>query len=315
VTNGFTIFAGTANPPLAAAVARELGTQLGACTIDRFPDGEVSVEILEPVRRKEVFLVQPTSPPVDENLIELLALADACRRAAAASVTAVIPYFGYSRADKRLGRQVPMTGRLVADLLDAVGITHLITIDLHTPQLEGFFNSPVDMLTAVPTLCRALRDRLTPDLVVVSPDAGRAQLATCFAMCIGAPVVVLHKRRETGSTTRVTHIVGDVSNRTCLIVDDMISTGGTVAESVNSLLRAGARTEMIVAATHGLLLGAREKLEHVAVREVFVTDTVRVTEKDWPKLHVISIAPLIADALKRFLTEGGNGVPLMKNCL
>jgi ribose-phosphate pyrophosphokinase len=278
---------------------------LGSCTIERFPDGEVAVRLLEPVRRKEVFLVQSTSPPVNDHLVELLAFADACRRAAAARITSIVPYFGYARADKRHGRREPITGRVVADLLEAVGIAHLITVDLHTPQIEGFFHAPVDSLTAVPTLCQALRERLPTDFVVVSPDAGRVQLATQYAQCLDAPVIVLHKRRESDVQTEVTHIVGDVSNRPCLIVDDMISTGGTVAESVAALLRAGARAEIMVAATHGLMvLGARNKLDHPSIREVFITDTVCAAEKDWPKLRVISIGPLIARALERFLADG-----------
>jgi ribose-phosphate pyrophosphokinase len=308
VSHRFTIFAGTASPALAAAIARQLGVQVGACAIDRFPDGEVAVQLLEPVRRQEVFLVQPTSPPVNDHLVELLALADACRRAAAARITAIVPYFGYARADKRHGRREPIMGRVIADLLEAMGIAHVVTVDLHTPQIEGFFHAPVDTLTAVPTLCRALRDRLPPDLVVVSPDVGRVRTATHYAQCLGAPVIVLHKRRESGAKTEVTHVVGDVSSRACLIVDDMISTGGTVAESIRALLRADARPEVIVAATHGLLLlGARDKLDHPAVREIFVTDTVRVAEQDWPQLRVISIASLIAGAVERFLADGSIG--------
>jgi ribose-phosphate pyrophosphokinase len=301
----FTIFAGSANRELADAIARELGVPLGACDIDRFPDGEVSVQLLEPVRRKEVFLVQPTSPPVNDNLVELLALADACRRAAAARITAIVPYFGYARADKRHGRREPITGRLVADVLQVVGIDHVVTVDLHTPQMEGFFHVPVDTLTAVPTLCRALVGRLPPDVVVVSPDAGRMQVATHFARYLGTSVIVLHKRRATGRETSVTHIVGDVTNRPCLLIDDMISTGGTIAEAVEALLEAGARPQITVAATHGLLLrGAREKLNHAAVHEVLITDTVRIAGHAWPTLRVVSIAPLIASALERLLADG-----------
>jgi ribose-phosphate pyrophosphokinase len=308
MTNEFTILAGTANPALAAAIARELEVPVGRCAVDRFPDGEVAVQILEPVRRKQVFVVQPISPPVDEHLVELLALADACRRAVATRITAIVPYFGYARADKRRGRREPITGRVVADLLQAVGIGHVVTVDLHTPQIEGFFHAPVDSLTAVPTVCRALRDRLPPDVVVVSPDAGRVQMATHYAQCLGAPVIVLHKRRESGTETDVTHVVGDVSGRSCLIVDDIISTGGTVAKSVTALVEAGAQPQIIVAATHGLLLpGARDKLSHPAVREVFVTDTVPVAAKNWPQLQVVSIAPVIARALWRFLADGSTG--------
>jgi ribose-phosphate pyrophosphokinase len=301
----FRIFAGTANPELAAAIAGKLDVQLGTCAIDRFPDGEVSVQLLESVRRKEVFLIQPTSPPVNDHLIELLALADACRRSAAARITAIVPYFGDARADKRLGGRKPITGRMAADLLEAVGIAQVVTVDLHSPQVEGFFYGPVDTLTAVPALCRELRGHLPPDIVVVSPDAGRVQLATHYAQWLGAPVIVLHKRRMDGTQTEVTHVVGDVSGRACLIIDDMISTAGTVAESIRALLAAGARQEIRVAAMHGLLLpGTRQNLQHPAVREVFITDTVCPREKPWPGLHVVSIAPLIAGALEQFLADG-----------
>jgi ribose-phosphate pyrophosphokinase len=201
--------------------------------------------------------------------------------------------------------------RVVADLVEGAGISHVVTVDLHTAQIEGFFHAPVDSLTAVPTLCRALRDRVPRDLVVVSPDVGRVAMATRYAdECLGASVVVLHKRRLSGSETTVTHVVGEVSGRACLVVDDMISTGGTVAESIKALLAAGARSEIVVAATHGLFVpGARNKLSHPAVRDVFVTDTVRVTERDWPRLRVISVAPLIAGAVQRLLANGSLGEP------
>jgi len=196
--------------------------------------------------------------------------------------------------------------RVAADLLQVVGISHVVTLDLHTPQIEGFFHAPVDSLTAVPTLCRAFRDRVPADLVVVSSDVGRVGMATRYAeQCVGASVVVLHKRRVSGSETEVTNVVGEVSGRACLVVDDMISTGGTVAATIAALLAAGARPEIIVAATHGLfVVDARRKLRHPAVREVFVTDTVCVPQRDWPQLRVISIAPLIADAARRFLADG-----------
>ena len=308
MSNDFTIFSGTANPALAAAVARELGAPLGACAIDRFPDGEVAVQLLDPVRHKEVFLLQPTSPPVNDNLVELLTLADACRRAAAARITAIVPYFGYARADKRDGRLEPITGRMVADLLQAVGFAQVITMDLHTPQIEGFFYAPMDTLTAMPVLCAALKDRLQRDFVVVSPDAGRARLAADYAECLRLPVIMLHKRRESAERAEVTQVVGDVTNRACLIIDDMIATGGTIAGSVAALLGAGARPEFIVAATHGLFLdGARAKLDHAAIRDVFVTDSVNVTQKDWPKLRVVSIASLIAGAIERCMVDGSLG--------
>jgi ribose-phosphate pyrophosphokinase len=307
----FALLAGSANPVLAGMIARKLGTQVGACIVDRYPDGDVGVQLLDSVRRKEIFLVQSTSPPVNDHLVELLALADACRRAGAARISAIIPFFGYSRADKRHGRREPIMARVVADLLEVVGIDHIVTVDLHTPQIEGFFHAPVDSLTAVPTLCQALRDHLPRDLVVVSPDVGRVAMATRYSeQCLGAPIVVLHKQRVSGTETKVTHVVGEVSGRACLIVDDMISTGGTIAESITALLAAGVRPEIMVAATHGLFVrDARHKLSHPALREVVVTDTACVPSEDWPQLRVVSIAPVIAGAVQRFLANGSLGEP------
>lgn len=308
MADGFIIFAGTANPELAEAIAAGLGVRPGACSVERFPDGEVSVRLDEPVRGREVFVVQPTGPPVNDHLVELLAFADACRRASAERVTAVVPYFGYSRSDRRDGRREPIAASMVADLMQAVGIGHVMTVDIHTPQTEGFFRVPVDNLTAVGVLAESLRGRVPEGLVVVSPDAGRLKMATEFAGQLRAPVVVLHKRRESGTETKVTHLVGDVRDRPCLIVDDMISTGGTIAESVGALRAAGARGEFIVAATHGLLLdGSREKLTPEGVGEILVTDTVPVREKDWPTLRVASVAPLVAAALRRLLSNESLG--------
>ena len=305
MNNSFTIFAGRANVALATSVAVEMGSRLGACSVERFPDGELSVCLDEPVRGREVIIIQPTSPPVNDHLIELLAFADACRRASAAHITAVMPYFGYSRADKRHGRREPITASMVAAMMQAVGVNHVITIDLHAPQIEGFFHIPVDSLTTAPVMVEALRPGLSPDIVVVSPDAGRVRMATEYARLLGAPVAVLHKERASGVETRITRLVGDVRNRPCLIIDDMISTGGTIAESVEALLDAGARPEIIVAATHGLLLaGAREKLARAVTREVLVTDTVAPPAHDWPQLRVVSVAPLIASALRRYLSDG-----------
>jgi ribose-phosphate pyrophosphokinase len=305
MSDGRVVFAGTAHPRLAAAIARDLGEHTGACTVHRFPDGEVAVRLLESVRRKDVLLVQPTSPPVNDHLVELLALADAGRRGAAASITAVVPYLGYARADKRQDRPEPIMARVVADLLQAVGIGHVVTVDLHTPQIEGFFHVPLDSLTTVPTLCQRLADRLPPATVVVSPDIGRVPLATHYGQCLGLPVVVLHKRRVSETETQVTCVGGDVALRACLLVDDIIATGGTVSESVRALLEAGARPEIFVAASHALFLpGAREKLTHPAIRQITVTDTVPVMEKDWPQLHVVSVAPLIAGALERSAAGG-----------
>jgi ribose-phosphate pyrophosphokinase len=303
----FLVLGGTANPALASAVADNLGMPLGALRVERFPDGEVLIEIHETVRGKEVFLVQPTAPPVDPNLMELLALTDACRRAAAARIVTVIPYFGYARADKRVCRREPVTARMVADLLQTVGTQQVVTLDLHTPQIDGFFTIPVDSLTAIPAMCNALKKRLPGNAVTVAPDAGRARMATEYAHRLGTPVVILHKRRSSGSETETETIqlVGDVRGRACLIVDDMITTGGTIAGSIKALLEAGARPEIWVAATHGLFVGgARARLAHHAIREIWVTDTVAHDQQGWPQLHIVSVAPLLADALRQIHADG-----------
>jgi ribose-phosphate pyrophosphokinase len=304
----FTLFGGSGNPGLAVAVAREAGVPLGARVIERFPDGETFVRLEQPVRGRQVFILQPTGPPVNDNLVELLTFVDACRRAAAANIVAVVPYFGYARQDKRHGHREPVTASMVAYLLQAAGANQVVTVDLHAAQIEGFFHIPVDCLTAVPTFCQALRPLLPKELIVVSPDEGRVKMAGQFAQRLDSTVAVLHKRRETATKTRVTHVVGDVRGKACLIIDDMISTGGTIAEAIEALLAAGARPEIFVAATHGPLLeSAKERLNHEAVRKVFVTDTIAPVIRDWSKLHVITIAPVIAGAVRGLLAHESLG--------
>jgi len=298
------ILAGTANAALAAAIADRLGLGLSPCRIERFPDGEIGVQLLAPVRHKTVFVVQPTSPPVNDHLIELLALIDACRRSAAARIVVVVPYFGYARADKRHRRREPITARMVAEILEAVGIDQLVTLDLHTPQIEGFFHVPVDSLTAVPVLSAAIQERLPERTVVVSPDSGRVRMATEYAHRLRLPLIVLHKQRQRGGETAITHVVGEACDRACLIIDDMIATGGTIVESAHALRDAGARPEILVAATHGLFVEtAVTKLVEAGVRLVFTTDTVPQAGSDQLSLEVVSVAPLLASAVQRFVAN------------
>lgn len=299
----FILFSGTANPKLADAIAHELGIALGEAKVQHFPDGETTVQISESVRRKSVFVVQSTSPPVNDNLIELLAYADACRRAGAAEIVAIVPYFGYSRADKRHNRCEPISASMVADLMQAVGITQVITLDLHSPQIEGFFYRPVMTLSAVSTLVDAIAPHLSQGTIVISPDAGRVKMATRYALSLDTSVAVLHKHRESGTQTEVTRVVGEVRDRPCLLIDDMISTGGTIRNSVQALLDAGARPEMTVVVTHGLFTdGAREKLSHEAIKSIFVTDTIaRECHENWSNLQVISVAPLLAEAVRKLM--------------
>jgi len=302
------LFSGTTGTHLAPHMAQLLERPLGRCTIERFPDGEVNVHLDEPVRGRDIFLIQSTAPPVNENLVELLALADACRRSSAGHITAVAPYFGYARSDKRHGRRAPIAASMIASLLQAVGVQHVVTVDLHASQIEGFFHIPVDSLTAVPAMVHVLRERLPDRLVVVSPDEGRFKMATEYARRLEAPVAVLHKERLNGMATSVVKVVGDVRERPCLIIDDMISTGGTVAEAVAALLREGARPEMIVAATHGLFVGsARERLSHPAIHAIYVTDSVPAPAGLWPGLNIVFLAPLLAAAIRRFRSDASIG--------
>ena len=310
----FTLLAGTANRPLAEAIARELGCQLARLRDERFPDGEVHVRLEESVRGREVFLIQPTSPPVNDHLVELLAMADACRRASAERITAILPYFGYARADKREGSREPVMARVAADLMQTVGIGHVVAVDLHVPQLEGFFRIPVDNLTAIPLLADAAHHLLDGETVLVAPDAGRVKMATRYAEYLHIPLIVLHKRRTSGQETAVTHIVGDVRGRICLIVDDMVSTGGTIAESARVLREAGARDDVWVAATHGLFLDdALARMRSAGVAGVITTDSVRrgdaggAGDAGGGMVTVVSVAPMLATAIGRFVADGSLG--------
>jgi ribose-phosphate pyrophosphokinase len=292
------IIPGSAHPAMAAEIARLVTAPLVPVHLERFPDGELSVRLLEAVRGLTAVVVQPTGPPVDANLVELLALTDACRRAAAERVIAVVPYLGYARGDRRHGRSEPIMASLTARLLETAGVAHLLAVDLHAPQIEGFFQIPVDDLSPFPALLAAVRSDLPPDVVVVSPDLGRLGLATRFADELHTSAAVVHKRRLSGSESQPLQVIGDVRDRPCFIVDDMITTGGTIDGCVDALLRHGARAEILVAVTHGLFAaGAEEKLRRPAIRRMWVTDTM--PQRRAVTRTVISVAPLIADALQR----------------
>jgi ribose-phosphate pyrophosphokinase len=303
-----TLVAGTGNPVLALLVARELGMRLAACTIERFPDTEVLVRLDTSVRGHEVVLLQPTSPPVNDHVIELLAMADACRRAAAARVVAVIPYFGYARSDRRDGRRMPIMGSLLADLMERAGIGHVITLDLHTPTLEGFFRVAVDNLTAVPVLAEALRTRIPPNAVIVSPDVGAMRIATGDARALALPVAICYKQRVSATEVSVSRVTGNVDGRPCVIIDDMITTGGTIVGCIRALRAANALEDVTVAATHAVLApGALTKIAAAGVRQLVVTDSIRLVDDERAPLHptIVSVAPLLATAVRRVM-EGGS---------
>ena len=302
-----TLLAGSASHALAEGVERALGTPFGACTTERFPDGEVMVRLDESVRGHEVVLLQATSYPVNDHLVELLALTDACRRAAASRIVALIPYFGYARSDRRDGRRAPITARLVATMLETAGVNHVLTVDAHTPALEGFFSIPMDNISAASVLAEAVRPELQQETVIVSPDLGAVKLANRYAVALGTSVAVCHKQRSGPETVSVSRITGDVSGRRCVIVDDMIATGSTIVEAARALRDAGANHEIAVIATHGVFVsGSLAKLMAAGVRRIWVTDTIPVTPTATKKMsmEVVSIAPLLATALQRVLQGG-----------
>jgi ribose-phosphate pyrophosphokinase len=297
------ILAGSAHPALAANLARELGQPLGACVVTRFPDGELEIEVKADVRGREVFILQPTRPPVGEHLLELTLLADASRRSGATSVTAVVPYLGYARHDRRETGREPLGARVVAELLAAGSVDRLICLDLHSRAVEGCFRQPVQHASAVEALVQRLFDVPRP-AVVVSPDLGAVKRAEAFARLLGLNVAIVHKQRLSGSDVTARGVVGDVKGLHAIIVDDMVSTGGTVVAAVNAVLEAGAKPEVTVAATHGLFVGpALERLSALPVKRVVVTDSVPPPAQTPFTLDVVPIASVLAEAVRRVRGE------------
>jgi ribose-phosphate pyrophosphokinase len=295
------IVSGSINRDLAIAVAQLLDVEIGKCRVDRFPDTEINVQLDEPVRDCHVLIVQSSCPPVNERAMEAFAIADACRREAASSITWIAPYFGYARSDKRRGRRTALMGRLVADFAEHAGIDRVITVDLHSPQVEGFFHVPVENLTAVPVISDALKPHLKAASMIVSPDTGGMKLASAYACRLGCPVAVLHKERLNGSKTVVTRVVGEVRGKPCVIVDDMISTGGTIKNAIEALIQAGSSDHFIVAATHAVFTPrALQNLNHPSIRQIVVTDSIPVSADEWPDVKKVSLAPILAKATREF---------------
>jgi ribose-phosphate pyrophosphokinase len=295
-----TLVAGPASTSLAEAVAAQLGRPLSRCAIQRFPDSELHVELLDSVRGHDVYLIQSTSPPVDPHLLELLFLADACRRAGAAHLTAVVPYFGYARQDRRARGREPVGARLVAELLGSSGLQRLVAVDLHTVALEGFFPFPLEHLSAVPLLVEAVRPWVVDNTVIVAPDLGAVKLAERYATALHRPPAIVQKTRLSGEDVRVERIVGDVHGRAPIIVDDMISTGGTIVAASQALLAAGCEPQMTVVTTHALLVGpASERLRGVPVQRFLATDSVSAPTESAFSLQVTSLDALLAEAIRR----------------
>ncbi len=296
------IFSGNSNRSLAEKIAAYLGVTLGDCEIGRFPDGEIRVKIHSDVRGADVFIVQSTCTPVNDHLMEVLVLTDAIKRASARRITAVIPYFGYSRQDRKDEGRVPITAKLVADLMQAAGIDRVVTLDLHAAQIQGFFDIPVDHLYASRVFTKYARKLELADLVVASPDAGGMKMAWGYTKRLDAYLAVIEKRRVSGESVEVGFVIGDVKDKNVIIVDDIISTGGSVAAAATLLKEKGAR-KVFVMATHAVFCGrAVEKLRDAPLTEIIVTDTIPVTAPI-ERLRVLSVADLLGEALHRIHTN------------
>jgi len=299
-THPLRIFAGSANRPLAEEVAMRLGVQLGRCTTTRLPDTEVHVMIDDAVRGDDIFFIQPCCAPVNDHLMELLLYIDAFRRASANTVTAVMPYFPYARQERMARGRESISARVVATMLETMGASRVIYMDIHAPAIQGFFDIPVDPLTALPVMAEQFRDERFRDAVIVAPDEGRAKMAVRYAETLELPVVLLHKRRTSFTETQTTSVVGDLTDKIPIVVDDVIS-GGSVLNQVPFLLEAGARPEIYLAITHGVLAPkALRLLDHSAICRLFVTNTIpQPPERQHPKVQVVSIAPLLATIIQR----------------
>ena len=293
------VFAGTANPELSEGIAKHLGIELGNVRIRRFANGEIYVRYLESVRGADVFLVQSIANPVNASLMELLIMADAARRASARSITAVISHYGYARQDKKSAAREPITAKLVADLITVAGVDRVITMDLHQGQIQGFFNMPVNHLTALPIIADYFDSLHLENLVVVSPDVGRVKVCKKLADMLGADLAIMHKGRPEHNVAEITHVIGEVDGKTCIVADDMIDTAGSISEGAKALVKHGAKA-VYVAATHGIFSPpAFDRIEASPVAEVIVTNTLPVPEeRRHGKLHVLSVAPLFAHAIQ-----------------
>lgn len=299
------LFTGNANPALAEGIAKHLDKPLARAKVQRFSDGETAVEVGENVRGIDTFIIQPTSQPANDSLMEILILSDALRRASAGSITAVMPYFGYARQDRKVAGRTPITAKLVADLIVTAGIERVVTVDLHAGQIQGFFNIPVDNLYAMPVLLEALRQELgttpTGEAVMVSPDAGGVERARAYARRLDASLAIIDKRRERANVSEVMNIIGEVEGKDCFILDDMIDTAGTLVNAAKALRERGAR-KIVAVATHAVFSGpAISRITESPLERVIVTDSVPLREdgKASPKIRQVSVARLLAEAIRR----------------
>ena len=301
------LFAGNANPALAQAIARHLMMPLGRAYVGRFSDGEVNVELMENVRGRDVFIIQPTCPPANDNLMELLVMVDACRRASAARITAVVPYFGYARQDRRpRATRAAITAKLVANMISSAGVNRLLTIDLHADQIQGFFDIPVDNVYASPVLLGDAWKQAYRNVVIVSPDVGGVVRARAFAKRLDdADLAIIDKRRPRPNESKVMNIIGEVAGKTCLLIDDMVDTAGTLCQAAQALKDEGAE-KVVAYATHAVLSGnAIERISSSALDELVVTDTIPLSPQaqQCGRIRTLSVAALLAETIRRIRDE------------
>ncbi len=299
------IFAGTSGRTLARQICQQLDVELGQLDVGKFSDGETSVNIRESVRGCDVFIVQSTNTPVNDNLMELLLICDACKRASAARITAVMPYFGYARQDRQAHARDPISAKVVADIIQTAGANRVLTMDLHSSQVQGFFNIPVDNLLGMPVLTKYIKKVGVPkDLTIVSPDTGSVVRSRAMASRFEAPLAIIDKRRPRANVMEVMNVIGDVKGRTCLMLDDMIDTGGTICQGAQALVEHGAK-QVIACCTHPVLSGpAIERLQQSALSKVIVLDTIELPpEKRIDKIEIVSIADIFAEAIERVYTD------------
>jgi ribose-phosphate pyrophosphokinase len=304
--NYFKVFTGNANPALASEICYELGCPLGAANVRHFSDGEVHLQIQENVRGADVFVIQPTCTPVDRNLMELLLMMDALKRASAERITAVLPYYGYARQDRKDRPRMPISARLVASLIERAGADRILAVDLHAAQIQGFFDVPVDHLFAAPVMVDYFDELRGEDLTVVSPDAGGVERARNFAKRLESPLAIIDKRRSDVNVAEVMHIIGDVAGQHCLIVDDLIDTAGTLVKAGEALLAQGAKS-VRACATHAVLSGpAVERIEQSEIQEVIITNSIPLREEadNCSRIKQLSVAPLLAKAIQSIHEDG-----------
>ena len=299
--NNLKILSGNSNIQLAQAMCKGLDISLGKANVKKFSDGEIQVEIEDNVRGMDVFVVQSTCTPVNRSLMELLIMMDAIKRASAERITAVIPYYGYARQDRKVAPRVPITAKLVADLITTAGANRILTVDLHAGQIQGFFNIPVDHLYSAPVMVEFIKETYADDLVIVSPDAGGVERARAFAKRLGSNLAIIDKRRPQPNESNIMNIIGDIEGKTALLLDDMVDTAGTLTQSANPLIEKGAK-KVVACCTHPVLSGqAVGKINQSALQDLVVTDTIPLTKEaqSCSKIVVLSVAELLGEAIKR----------------